>query len=167
MIWNQIEAIAESISAIAIIVSLVYLAIQIRQNTDQMRSQECATKLSAFERNVEAGNHARELLFLNEELCELSLQGMSSYSSLSPQDQFRFGLLIRNIFSCIQGAYIRHLELSPETRSFSESTRCVDELVANRGIQEWLEVYKPDWRPEFRAFVDERLSRLRSLCLVA
>ena len=62
MNWEAVGAIAETIGVIAILVSLVYVAIQIRQNTRQNALNVEATQLAAFERNIESGNRIRELL---------------------------------------------------------------------------------------------------------
>jgi len=49
-------AIAEIVSAVAVVASLIYLAVQIRQNTNGLSMSLRSTELAAFERNVEAGN---------------------------------------------------------------------------------------------------------------
>ena len=60
MNWDAVGAIAEVIGAIAIFVSLVYLAVQIRQSTQQAARALKANELAAFERNIESGNRIRE-----------------------------------------------------------------------------------------------------------
>ncbi len=52
------------------------MAIQIRQNTQQMHAQAKANRLAAFERNIESGNQIREMMFQDNELCSLSQRGM-------------------------------------------------------------------------------------------
>ena len=54
-------AIAEIVGAVAVVASLVYLAVQIRQNTHGLAMSLKSTELAAFERNVEAGNRIREI----------------------------------------------------------------------------------------------------------
>tara|TARA_B110000858_G_scaffold89247_1_gene103084 strand:- start:5179 stop:5370 length:192 start_codon:yes stop_codon:yes gene_type:complete len=63
MNWDAISAIGEIIGATAVVVSLVYLAVQIRQNTRQISSSIKAAQLSAFERNIESGNQIRGFFF--------------------------------------------------------------------------------------------------------
>jgi len=38
------------------------------------------------------------------------------------------------------------------------NARIIDELLVNPGVREWLAASNPDWRPQFRAFVQERLA---------
>jgi hypothetical protein len=157
MNWEAVAAIAEAIGVIAILVSLVYVAAQIRQGTAQFARSVEANELAAFERNIEAGNHLRELLLLHPGLSELMLKGFQSYRELNKVERFRFGLLLRNIFSGMQGGFIRQISVDHDPEQFDGGARILDELLMNPGVREWLEKNTPDWRPEFQSFVDERL----------
>lgn len=161
MDWEALGAIAEAVGAIAIFVSLVYVAAQIRQNTQQFSRSIEADQLAAFERNIESGNRIRELLILHPDLQQLLLSGFESYQNLGASDKFRFGMLLRNIFSEIQGGYIRQLSVEHDPLEFEGSTRLLDEMLLNRGVQEWLEKNEPDWRPAFRKLVELRLEAIK------
>lgn len=62
-----------------------------------------ATKLAAFERNVESGNRIRELLITNPDVAELFARGTRSYAQLADADKLRFDMLLRNMFAGLQG----------------------------------------------------------------
>lgn len=158
MNWEAIGAIAEAIGVLAILVSLVYVAAQIRQSTAQFTRSIEANELAAFERNIEAGNHIRELMLLHPELSELMLRGFRSYLSLDKTEKFRFSLLLRNIFSGTQGAYIRELSVGHDPERFDGAARIIDDLLKNPGVREWFESANFDWRPEFKQWADERLA---------
>ena len=49
MDWDAIGALAELAGAIGVILSLVYLAVQIRQNTAQMERSERAARGAAYQ----------------------------------------------------------------------------------------------------------------------
>jgi hypothetical protein len=161
MNWEAIGAIAEASGAIAIFVSLVYVAVQIRQNTQQFARSIEANRLAAFERNIESGNRVRELLIRDPELTELLMKGFKSYKDLGAVGKMRFGMLLRNIFSEMQGAYVRQLSLEHDPLGFEGSARFIDEILVNPGVREWLEVNEPDWRPEFRELIDQRLAGVK------
>jgi hypothetical protein len=161
MNWEAVGALAEAIGVIAIFVSLIYVAVQIRQNTQQISRTIEADRLAAFERNVESGNHHRELLILHPDLLQLLLKGYKSYKKLAVPEKARFGLLIRNMFSGMQGAYIRHLSLEHDPQDFEGSARMLDDILLHRGVREWLDRSDLDWRPEFRDFIDQRLEATR------
>ena len=153
-------AIGEIVGGIAVVASLVYLAMQIRQNTRQLSMTVKATELAAFERNVEAGNRIREMLITNPDVAELFARGLKSYERLAASDKLRFDMVIRNVFSGMQGAYIRQLTYGTDPLDFAGSTRMLDQILGRRGVREWLSQNEADWRPEFAALVDERLRSL-------
>jgi hypothetical protein len=158
MNWEAVGAIAEVVGVIAIFVSLVYVAVQIRQNTQQAARNVEANQLAAFERNIESGNRIRELLILHPEVAELLVNGTASYRNLNSAEKVRFGFLLRNIFSGIHGAYIRQLTIEHDPLGFDSSALVVDDLLRHPGVREWLNKNDPDWRPEFRDFVRQRLA---------
>ena len=150
-------AVGEIIGAIAVVASLVYLAIQIRQNTRQLSHSIESMKLSAFERNIQSGNRIRELLILHPEIAELTARGFQSFTSLSGSDRLRLDMLLRNMFAEVQGSYIRNAAHNDDSDNIAGLGRTVDMLLGNPGVREWLEGADPDWRREFRTFIDQRL----------
>jgi hypothetical protein len=161
MNWEAVGAISEAIGVVAILISLVYLAVQIRQSTREFSRGLEANQLAAFERNIESGNRIRELLLLNPDLLQLLADGYSSYKKLDAPAKLRFGMLMRNIFSSMQGAYIRHLSLGHDPDEFAGSVRMLDEILQQRGAREWLETNDPDWRVEFQELVELRLDAFK------
>lgn len=146
-------AIGEIVGALAVVASLIYLAVQIRQNTRQISLNLESSKLAAFEQNVESGNRARELLIANPAIADLFLKGLADYRSLPPTDKFRCNMLFRNLLSAIQGGYIRQLTIGGDPEHFDGIKKTLDTLLKNPGIHQWLADIEPDWRPEFADFV--------------
>jgi hypothetical protein len=150
-------ALAEIIGAVAVVASLIYLAVQVRQNTHELSMSLKSTELAAFERNVESGIRIRELFILNPEILDLYARGSESYVDLDEGDKQRFDLVLRNVFSALQGAYVRQLTFGNDPTHFAGSERTLDRLVRGRGIRDWLSHNSPDWRPEFTALVQQRV----------
>ncbi len=162
MNWEALAAISEAAGALAIFVSLIYVAVQIRQNTQQYKRTVETSELAAIERSIESANRARELLFLHPEVSELLLKGFKGQSNLKSVERFRFGMLMRNLFNSIQGAYLRQLVMEHDSRHFEGGKTLLDDFLVNRGVREWLESNTPDWRPEFRTLVEERLESYKA-----
>ena len=157
MTIEQWGAIGEIIGALAVVASLVYLAVQIRQNTKQLAHSMKATELAAFERNVDSGNRTRELFILHPDVYDLYSRGIKSYKALDTADRTRFGMILSNIFSSLQGAYIRQLTYGHDPNDFEGSKRTIDRLLRLAGVAAWLRHHEPDWRPEFAELVQERI----------
>jgi hypothetical protein len=150
-------AIAEIVSAVAVVASLIYLAVQIRQNTNGLSMSLRSTELAAFERNVEAGNRIREIFILNSDVSELYARGLKSYADLGDGDRMRFGMVLSNVFSALQGAYVRQLAYGNDPANFAGSERTLDSLIRRRGVRDWLSRNHPDWRPQFAEMVQRRV----------
>jgi len=156
-------AIAEIVSAVAVVASLIYLAVQIRQNTHGLTMSLRSTELAAFERNVEAGNRVREIFILNPDVSELYARGLKSYADLDGNDKMRFGMVLSNVFSALQGAYVRQLTYGNDPANFAGSERTLDSLIKCRGVRDWLCHNNPDWRPQFTAMVQRRVQVFEDL----
>lgn len=154
-------AIGEIVGALAVVASLIYLAVQIRQNTRQISLSLESSKLAAFEQNVESGNRSREVLISNPEVAELFLKGLADYRNLPPTDRFRCNMLFRNLLSAIQGGYIRHLTVGGDPEKFEGTRKTLDSLLKSPGIRQWLDEIEPDWRPEFADFVASRVAEMK------
>lgn len=145
-------AIGEIAGGIAVIVSLLYLAVQVRQNTRHVKSNLDAARLASFEASAQSGNHFRELLARDRELTDLFLRGLEGFETLDKTDRFRMDMLLRNLFSETQRTYVRETTLKSNAEG---PKRIIEDIVASRAVREWLKEERGDWLPEFRAYVDE------------
>jgi hypothetical protein len=155
-------AFGEIVGAVAVVASLVYLAVQIRQNTRQLSHSIEAARIASLERNIESSNHLREILILNPDLAELWLSGLEDFCSLKGVERIRFEMLLRNIFSAFQGAYVRHLSIHNESEDFTGTARMIEAILEKRGARDCLAQALTDWRPEFSDFIDARLASIDS-----
>ena len=161
MTIQDLGALGEMIGGVAVVASLIYLAIQIRQNTQQISQNVEITRFSAFERNIESANRTRELLILHPDLIELYLRGMKDFDALDGGDRFRFDMLMRNVMISFQGAFLRQRWFESDPLRFEGAGKLLDSILGSPGTRAWLDQGEFDWRPEFRAFVDERLTSAR------
>lgn len=155
-------AVGDLIGAVAVVASLIYLAIQIRQNTQHIAHSIETTRIAALERNIQSGNRIRELLIREPGLAELFLAGMRDFDALRGVDKMRFELLLRNTFAEFQGGYIRHLSIGDDPNEFEGPGRLIEKILENDGARRCLLQMETDWRPEFREFVDARIKAVDS-----
>ena len=155
-------ALGEIIGALAVVLSLVYLAIQIRQNNRQLAHSAKAHEISTLEQNIEAANRARELMILNPEVADLFLRGLNGMEGLDRNERFRFDLLMRNTMNSLQGAYQKHLAMGGDPKDFEKVGSLIDSIIGNPGARRWIASVEADWRPQFREYVDQRIAALDS-----
>jgi hypothetical protein len=90
MNWEAIGAAAESVGSLAVIITLVYLTIQLRQNTK-------AIEHSTYRGVIDDANQWMYKLIENPEIAELYQAGMRG-DEQSSSDRLRFGLLMNTLF---------------------------------------------------------------------
>ena len=139
MSLNDLGNIGEFVGAIGVVASLIYLAVQIRQNTAHMAHNTEAFEMSSLESSLESASRIREIFILNPDIAELYLEGLKRYSELDASQRFRFAMLLRNIFGALQSGYVRHLKFESDPTDFENSIQMIDNMLAARGVREWLE----------------------------
>jgi hypothetical protein len=109
MNWDAIGAIAEVVAALSVVVSLIYVGFQIRQNTGAVRS---ATAQAVHD------NYAAWYINLSNDasLNALLIKGLKDYSSLDEIEKARFIDTFMAFSSYSQNAYYQWREgaLSPQ-----------------------------------------------------
>ncbi len=161
MSLNDLGNIGEFVGAIGVVASLIYLAVQIRQSTAQMKHNTEAFRMSSLESSLESASRIREIFILNPDIAELYVEGLNRYSELDAPQRFRFAMLLRNIFGALQAGYVRHLKFESDPTDFENNIQMIDNMLAARGVREWLEKNQSDWRPEFWDLVNQRLTRVK------
>jgi hypothetical protein len=146
MNWEAVAAIAELAGALGVIASLVYLAVQIRQNT---RSAREATWHSASH-DIQ---HFRSLLVQDAEVARIYRDGLRNARSLNEDDRWRFGALMQYLYG--------HFETLFRTRGqplFRHQWDYIAYIVGRPGARDWWSKGKQIYSPEFQRFVDNILA---------
>jgi hypothetical protein len=95
-------SLAEVVSAIAVVISILYLGYQIRENTNEVRASSRQQLISRAHSSVFA-------LATNPELSEIVTK-VSEGSSLTPTELTQYGYLVRGVIYDVQEAYLLYLE---------------------------------------------------------
>ena len=101
MNWDAIGAIAESIGAAAVFISLVYLAVQVRDSKKSDQIIAAAQAASAVDQWISQ-------FVRDAELCDLYRRGTTDYESLSHEEKNRFGWLIVQFMRSIEAIWLHY-----------------------------------------------------------
>ena len=88
MNWEAIAAIAEIVGVAAVLITLIYLAVQIKQNT-------AAVATSTYESVMTGFNDINVVVASHPELASVLDRGCQNPSSLSPEGVVQFNFLLR------------------------------------------------------------------------
>jgi hypothetical protein len=103
MSLNDLANLGQVIGAIAVVISLIYVALQIRQNTNAVRSATAQTVHEHF-------SNWYNLVAADAELARIAANGLRDYSSLSEQERVRFVATFMSFISYSQNAFLKWRE---------------------------------------------------------
>lgn len=98
MNWDAIGAIGEILGAFGVLVTLIYLSIQIRSNTKEVKSEN-------VHRTTDSSNQLNILMASDERLTELWHKGLANYDDLSDTEKARFGFVQLTAFRIYDSLY--------------------------------------------------------------
>lgn len=144
MNWDAIAAIAELGGAIAVVVSLGYLAIQIRRSSrDAQRSIYFSVRSQV--------QQFRALLAQDPEVTRIYREGLADLHGLGADDRWRFGALMQYEFSFFEDLF----RLGPDSLLFHDNTEDLRWLARRPGARTWWKSGGRLYHPDFRRHVDK------------
>jgi hypothetical protein len=142
--WEAISAIGQIVGAIAVVVSLIYLAREIRRNARAAR----VTSLGTI-------NQCLRELAEHPHLGDLYYRGVHGFESLKNGDLIRFGSLLLQLFYIYSEMYHQQLEGHLDPRLWRESKLSLCDIIAYPGIQAWWRLRSHWFSDEFVNFIDQ------------
>jgi hypothetical protein len=152
MNWEAIGAIGEVAGAIGVIVTLIYLSVQLRQNSRLLR----ASSSSVINANVTSSS---SLMVQDPEVARIYWQGLADRDALSESDRQRFDPLIAMIVSNMVQEYGLFLEGGIGERVWGTRMAGLVWQFRQPGMQQWWRDWAIIYEPEFQGFVNNLLNQ--------
>lgn len=154
MNWEAIGAIGEIVGALAVFLTLIYLAMQIRQNTSSVRAAAVDAAITHISR-------IRESIITNADITDIYVEGGKDPSSLDEKSLVRYRLLIHNILLSFSNIH-EQSKLTGLSHSNWESQKpIIERIVSTPGGTWFWENFRLDFEESFRAEVDYIFSKIR------
>jgi hypothetical protein len=130
MNWEAIGAIAELLSGVGVLATLIYLAMQIRQNTDSVKESNYRNQT---DRSIE---HSR---FVSGTPGMMSIyhRGMSNYSDLAQEEKWQFGTYMFSMFLDFQEGYHLHVKGRSEASYWKSMENNIFFYLSKPGGRAW------------------------------
>jgi hypothetical protein len=147
MNWTKISAISDVVVAISVIVSLVYVANQLDQNTK-------ALQLSGVISTTEMWTEQQILLAENGELNAIFWKGMSGDGSLSESEQRRYEAFMSGWVQAFQQSY--HMQMAGGLNSgiWQNQLHSIKWVFSNPGAIDYWRKWGGNHDPSFSAFLE-------------
>ncbi len=149
----ELGAIGELVGGVAVLATLVYLAIQIRQNT--------ASNRFLATHNLVTGHAGANLLVAShEDLANIVQTGVMSGAreTLEPHAQLRFNTWLVGLWSQVEFAYFQYRAGQLEESIWKRMEYEIETFLSLPGTSLWWAEDKARFSPAFVEFVDRTLA---------
>ncbi|HLW34383.1 MAG TPA: hypothetical protein VKS98_01875 [Chthoniobacterales bacterium] len=152
MNWEMIAAVGQLAAVFVGIPSLIYLAVQIREQTKERRQ-------AAVHALTEQWGALTESLHNNPEMAAIFLRGADSFNDLDSISKLRFSAFFNRLLNIFEGMYFSHAQRILTGSSWRAIERTMTDLIAYPGVQQWWEVRKHWHTEEFDQLVREIIAK--------
>ncbi len=154
MSLEDLGNIGEFVGAVAVVVSLVYLALQIRQNTSQLHQNTDVVRADAELHNARLAAEFNAHLADNGELSELWRLGMAEPGKMTGAQQIRFGFMMADLFYRLEGLFRQYRRgfLAPD--AWEAWDRLMSRLLGASLVLSWWRGQQHPFSAAFREHVD-------------
>ena len=150
MNWEAIGAIGEIVGALAVFLTLVYLAMQIRQNTK-------AVQASAVDASISKVTSVRQSMYENAEVSRIYMKGLADPDDLDEESRTRFRLLMHNILLSISNIYSQTSLAGLSVSTWESQLVLLTRVVTSPGGRWFWKEYQLEFEEIFREQVDRIL----------
>ena len=152
MNWEMLAAIGQLAAVVVGIPSLIYLAVQIREQTKERR-QSAVNALT-----VQWGDLTRSL-HDTAEFPAIFLRAVQSFDDLDPVSKLRFSAFENRFFKNFEGMYFSHRNGILTEPLWGEIERTMTDFLAYPGVCQWWETRRHWHTEEFAHVVDEIIAK--------
>jgi len=152
MNWEMLSAIGQMVAAIGVIPSLIYLAVQIREQNKERRRAGINILTVQWSELVKSAQESREF-------ATLFLQGVQSFHGLDAPDKLRFTAFFTRFIRNCEGMFIYYRDGALDKALWDEVERTITDYFAYPGVKEWWATRKHWLTDEFRAVVETIIAK--------
>jgi len=146
MTLEQAALVAEVVSGLAVVGSLIYVAYEIRQ-------QSRLNRLTAANALAAQWSGLMESLHNNPEMAKIWLKGMLDFDDLDAVSKLRFGAYFGRFLRNSEGLYLHLQDKSLDPMVWRGIERAIRDIISLPGSQQWWETRKHWYTDNFQLLV--------------
>jgi len=147
MNWNAVGAVAELLGAVAVVASLAYLAVQIRQNTRAVRG-------AMYDSMARTNMDWLGPLVSDPQLAETFERAVDRWDGLGADDQRRINYLFIQLFRFWENVYYQSRQGTLEPRLWESWRHVMLSYFSRPGTRSWWRLRRGAFSEEFRRFLE-------------
>jgi hypothetical protein len=146
--------VSQMVAAVAIVLSLVFVGLEVRHSNKESRHRTVEEVLQNY-------RAARASIIEHADVARAWISGLHDFTSLDAADKVRFLLIADSFFNNIQSFFLHHTD-GVMTREMYERERAVlDDFAGYPGLRTAWDLRKKYFQASFRASVEERIAAFR------
>ena len=161
MNWEAISAVGEIVAASAVVVSLIYLAAQIRHNTRELDERNVSYRLTSLNEVAKRYTSFRDAVLQDPDLASVWHRGRRDLNELDQIERHRFDYLAVNMFWCWGILYLYRQQDVIDERVVKLSVANLHLYAEGEGIRQWWT--ESPHRTEYPSEFTEEVDRLYSI----
>ena len=152
MNWEMLAAIGQLAAVCVGIPSLIYLAVQIREQTKERR-QSAVNALTVQWGDLTCALHE------SAEFGAIYLRGVQSFADLDPVSKLRFSAFFNRFLKNFQAMYFAHQDGILADQYWAEIERTMTDVIGYPGVQEWWKTRRHWHTEQFADLVDAIIAK--------
>jgi hypothetical protein len=157
--WDALGTIAELVGAAGVIMSLVYVATEIQQNTRQVEEATRVQRLAQLDAAFENFSRQRLLLAQNPDAARIFLVGVEQPDALSPVERLQFESMLSEFLHASQVLFARVQEGILYEEVWGDLLHSLGPLIQRPAVAAFWEEQKPEYRSDFVEAVDAYVAK--------
>jgi hypothetical protein len=144
-------SIAEVVTAIAVVISLIYVGLEVHRNTVtqvQASTQALITDI----------NRTYETIAEDSELSCIYMRGLADFSALSAHEKLRFSAFAMMGTRSLEDLHTQWGEGLVDARIWTGFDRQMSEVAQAPGMSQWGAIRRQFFNDEFQAFFDSKVA---------
>jgi hypothetical protein len=146
MNWDAISAVGEIVGAVAVIVTLMFVARDIRQNSKSLA-------MSALRDTTAQWNQWSDMIASSGDLADVVAKGNKAYEDLSESEKLRYGAYIQSFFDNAESYRLLVTDYKAE-KDLTVLISIVSRRVNIPGFSAWWLENTSDYSAEFVAWIE-------------
>lgn len=146
--------ISQIIAAVMIFGSLLFVGLQMRQNTDQLKENQLSNLLSIEVATAQMHQNLTLEVADNGELAEILMRGSGDISALDATELVRVSILLGGIMSVTQVGYLHYREGQQNDEIWQSQAASIMTFISRPGGIVWWQFTRNNYAPAYRAWVD-------------
>jgi hypothetical protein len=150
---EQLQCLGNGVSAVAILISLVYLSLQVRQAEKYQRALMQQGRVARISAAAESYAHPA--------IAEAINRGWDGARDISPLQLRQFSFVCRQLFIGAEDSFLQHQESLLNEAAYRSCLASTKAYLSSPGVRAMWKLTRDWYEPGFRAFIEQLMKEVR------